>query len=1316
MTLRRSERIHFSNEDTLSASSSSRSLSEQLQDGWNLYHPPSRGLPQRTIPSNVVDFSVKHLFATDYGPKTLAQFLREEIDKLRQSATIYTGKGKGKMVETPHLADAAQPGVHHRPGYNHTPGDSRNDGPPKNMTHHLQSSVEGAFADEQSIHRAPSAHIPGLNASPSIASASLLQSQQPHPMESTAPRSLLVNAALRRSERLSNKAQNKDRGKMENASPYSDANAKSNREDGTKSPRDSENPFLQSVKGPGVSAGRDNVSDPYHSATSFETVTDSDRRSHFEEHTKTRRHLVRDVPSQLPIQKHNVPDHLRTRLRPRQTFCEGPVESSPNDANVDGLPSNTEHVASPDHNSPPTFRIPSKIPRRPNCNQHPQNYLPRHTSLSEPRLENTQPGRDEAQIVVIDVSKFVDRFFWNMSGSDEACSAQGDVGQALIGTLIPPSSVPSRFNYTGIVPPRLTAEVKRNFLESAQRITGSLKLQQLLVAYDLDLFLQGYEGARPINPSDVLALISDSDSVSFSYGSEDGLKPKSGVMQQHRSLDDFDEDRWMDIAQHLSPQDIRNLRLVSRALAQRLGPILFRNVVVNFGKRFFDIDDTGWESRCGHPPSNSVLKKHGDNINQFGIAFEYDLDGLANASEKVIEKEQDAWFGRFTWPTENYPRYPSLQAQEDLVDHNRPLLREALKHVTKASELGLCIDSGHGWLEGPDISDLALFQRRTKNGSAIFGDTFKTEDMWTTLGRNQYFHWAQQNTIDETTKWLNREACDDAGNSPHRASTSTTDEIDFVNHVGTTSIESFREKRKPANDFEDAHIGVFSSTRRIRPGFDSHSASVLGAHPSQWPLIFGGYNLAAELGGVNERLPTKIAHPYCSPLLPGSLTEAQAQWLMETAWAQRAFLSAYTTAVITNKQNFTNIHTLRISKLSSGLLPSMEQQEFWRSLPGLKNLKILVSPDWRQDYLIGDRAFATNMLISPAKAAERFTRFLRLHVTKLETLLSLTVGYAGGGEDAVGMFARNQHVLFAPIVEDPRDWLHRPARPPWVTRFDHVRELKFKNCWFTPWMLRAFMEKSKDTSLHTLNLDSVSMTAIHDSSIDNRILAQGIGSRCAWPRSSWLNETLSASTAWCQVLDDITPGVTLLERKYDAGMIDEIQHPRPKRAFRGHVRKLILKSCGYVKISLPKTGISGYSQNALLAHSHVPMDQGLFKRMQQYVKVPSSSTAGAGEDAETHNGPAGVLRAKRGDDLSRRHIMLSTIAPNGEPYPWLGTLTQCVHPVEKRVLEEAWGMTFGWQDDLARFGAVEDGFFEGGTGRFSGVIERDPSEEETISD
>lgn len=62
-----------------------------------------------------------------------------------------------------------------------------------------------------------------------------------------------------------------------------------------------------------------------------------------------------------------------------------------------------------------------------------------------------------------------------------------------------------------------------------------------------------------------------------------------------------------------------------------------------------------------------------------------------------------------------------------------------------------------------------------------------------------------------------------------------------------------------------------------------------------------------------------------------------------------------------------------------------------------------------------------------------------------------------------------------------------------------------------------------------------------------------------------------------------------------------------------------------------------------------------------------------------------------------------------------GFLTQCIHPVEKRILERMWGMEFGWGDDMKRWEAVEDGWFIGGTGRFSGHVFRDPEQQEAVA-
>ena len=409
------------------------------------------------------------------------------------------------------------------------------------------------------------------------------------------------------------------------------------------------------------------------------------------------------------------------------------------------------------------------------------------------------------------------------------------------------------------------------------------------------------------------------------------------------------------------------------------------------------------------------------------------------------------------------------------------------------------------------------------------------------------------------------------------------------------------------------------------------------------------------------------------------LTEAQAQWLMETVWAQRAFLSAYTTAIITNKHNFTNIHTLRISKLSSGLLPSLEQKEFWKTLSGLKKLEIYLSPDWRQEHVTGDKAFAQNMIIPPAKAAERFTDFLRLYVTKLEGLYSLSVGFVGGGEHGVGLYARNRHVLPAPIVDDPNDWLLENTSKntsSLVTKFDHVREMKFENCWFTPWMLQEFMKRSRDTSVHSLTLNSVSMTTIHDEGLEKALTTEKDILRCHHSREEWARETLPSGAAWTHALDGITPGKPLHEYKYDAGLVDGDENPMPARSFRGHVQQITLNSCGYVKISLPKGRSATYNQNSAVIQSESPMDHGLRARKDRF-----SGYCGVA-DRDLENGMRHRFNRLTSDTEKPSRAMIST-----EGHAWLGTLTQCIHPVEKRILEQAWQMRFGWPDNLNRWAA-----------------------------
>ncbi len=694
-----------------------------------------------------------------------------------------------------------------------------------------------------------------------------------------------------------------------------------------------------------------------------------------------------------------------------------------------------------------------------------------------------------------------------------------------------------------------------------------------------------------------------------------------------------------------------------------------------------------------------------------------------------------------------------------------------MAHLGKTHELGLTIDSGHGWLNGPDISDMALFDARCGKRTRVFGKNLSAKDKRKQAIRLQLFEYAQTRTLHE---------CMEIVRKYNRLFTS--DELTFLRSVAIRDFQSFKNiVSQPDFDIE-AHIGgaisgtnamanaaqhanggqlppggaqppnggmntgmhqlgtayplpqtmmgqIHNSNSPINPNQLQHNIATV--HPAayhtvlsaalpmqlnpplattlsqshfdqrhsghegsrsrnnagvanlsrlaqrtqpQFPIIMNGYNLSAEIGGWCHLIQKKVAPPRSFPIQPGSLTEAQAQWLMETVWAQRAFLSAYITSILANKDCFAQVHSLHIARISSGLLSSLEQKELWQGLPSLATLTLLVSPDWRAEHITGDQNFNSNMLISPVDASLQLSAFLKAYIAPLEKLSNLTIGFIGGGEHATGIMARNQHVLPAPVSLAPRVWLSNHVNEPdfsTIITFSHIKQLTVQNAWFSPLMLEAFMIRSRDTSLRTLTLRSVSLTATHSQRLVALLTTATESLDPVHPSSMWLHESLPTTHCWPATIDRITPGATFLERKYDAGMAGgPYTHPRPSPSFRGFVSRLVFESCGYVRVS--GVSLQELNQNDLVLPNSDPMDAGL-------------------------KGRAGAL-AEKGVMLSDKN------ANTGADWPLLGKLTQCVHPIEKRVLEQAWGMRFGWEDDLERWTAVEDGCFEGGTGRFSGVV------------
>lgn len=916
-------------------------------------------------------------------------------------------------------------------------------------------------------------------------------------------------------------------------------------------------------------------------------------------------------------------------------------------------------------------------------------------------------------------------------------------------------------------------------------------------------------------------------------------------------MPDLPDDIWITIAEYLSLLDIHALRLVSRDVSNHMPAIQFRSLVAPFGPAL---------QSMAAQPHTSVVAKYAPDIKKFGISFEYDPAALAFASPKTSLKTEEAWYGSYKWPAQQYNRYEDLKELEDLVDNNTPMLKDVFAQLRSTNELGLAVDSGHGWLNGPDISDMALLQLRQTKGTRVFGQAFGNEPAWEAYGRDEYFKWAQKNTINELLRHL----------GARNGTPDVLRMLDVANSFEIRERSSFKIARLQADYNDDAHTGgralnannagaagpgpgpgpappqlppfqlnpqgqpqqpqapiqvpampgafpgaapwglppqpgaaaananpvnappqvqaqpaqghfgqfqiqlpgaaqgmnqaqlqaqqqqaamaaaaqmqlaaLQQLALNVQPNMPPPTPTLFGAPmqpvdrprgrnanatrkskakqkernvPLQWPLIFNGYNLAAETGGCLPAVLAKVAVPARHAFYPGSLTEAQMQRLMETLWGQRTFLSSWTNAIISNSGNLTYVHTLTISKLSSGLLPSLGQPKFWDALPCLRRLRLLVSPDWRREHREQDVYIQRSTLVSPLDAVGKFAQFLQSHICRLERLSHATFGWVGGGEHATGICARNQNLLPAPIISTPRNWISDhdfafKGDEGEMLKFEHIRDLTFENCWFSPYMLETFMKKSRDTSLHTVTLNSVSLLARHSSSLQTQLLTTvGDNLACRHAVDEWQHEQLPGSATWTEVLDAITPGKTLLEHEYDAGMIDRDLEPVPRRSFRGHLQRIVLKSCGYAEIQGIKT--EQFNQHNLVTQPRGATDVGLRAResaLRGRIYLPGTRSAGfnttygtsANEDIN------GTGRVDVGS------LMLSINEASSSPaWQGLGVLTQCVHPIEKRVLEQAWGLRFGWGDDLERYAAVEDGQLEGGTGRFSGIIIGDGFDDE----
>ena len=598
----------------------------------------------------------------------------------------------------------------------------------------------------------------------------------------------------------------------------------------------------------------------------------------------------------------------------------------------------------------------------------------------------------------------------------------------------------------------------------------------------------------------------------------------------------------------------------------------------------------------------------------------------------------------------------------------------ALSNLQGVRELGVSIDSGLGYLCGPDISDRAqVFQEKPK----IFG-------------------------VSETQRRLKLHERQCLWNGIVRSLGPATS----INYViqGDTILANQSPLTPNEWGYFEVHIRIPS-----HPYTETWGASQLGnrrssrikfmdatrVRPEDRPLVFQGINLAnpSHLGATLEApvigevnihdcaFQGREKSPFhTAALVPNNLTPAQKEWLLETEWAQRAFLSSYCMALTDNSHTFQHVQSFTVAKLSSRYLSALQRKDFWGALPNLRTLTINVSADWR-NILKSDSGIVEAPDIQPSGAPTQFHKLLVTCIAVVPGIKTLNLGYFGGGERQVGIFGRNRHILPAPLT-DFSDYHVATSANADILVLPYVEHLTLSNCWITPPTLKTFVAQMGAAKLRTLTLDSVSLTAhsgvtdnMEPNPVENGVLRIPDGPPRRFgdpalgdlfeqrgsapdPRSDgfgWMVESCRIGS-WGNVIDAITPGPTIQLLRYAYQHLHDV----PELRNPGPLERINFFSCGYVKL----VNMKDFNQSFL---------------------------------GEVNDNPPHCLR--------KRAVDLMPIMMHRNDDPLLGDIIPMLHDYEREVLQTAFPMEMNRRDET-NWENYEDGQLGRGCGRFSGHVRK----------
>ncbi|KAI6908104.1 hypothetical protein KC334_g4755 [Hortaea werneckii] len=491
---------------------------------------------------------------------------------------------------------------------------------------------------------------------------------------------------------------------------------------------------------------------------------------------------------------------------------------------------------------------------------------------------------------------------------------------------------------------------------------------------------------------------------------------------------------------NLTREDVKNMRLVNKEFEGKVSSSLFYSSVVPFNTELYDMissDAKNSSRQAILDTKNQHVSPQVEDLDSGGIHWQNAKD---DAQGKIlptpVKKELyqvDSYHGSYDWPPRFYARFENLAGLERTADETSRM-KAAFSHLSMVQELGLAIDSGLGWLRGLDTSVRARLSERPAPvfGKSFGGENFRSQaakEFWTAMRES---HLSQQ----------------------RKAYRKTSKEVSVAYH----------ELDVEASDLAGLKGSIYANSK-LWPTLENPQflERVAGARPTKRLGVLYTTSVQPE---ADQHVVAR------APVVPNDLKKEQKEWLLETEWAQRAFLDSYMLSVTDNVQVFEKVSTLTFAKISSGLLPMLARETFWIALPSLAKVTLHVKADWRS-VAKDDAGMACVCPEPPSDAVIAFHDLLAERVVGRQTIKTLDIGWVDCGEHAEGILARNSHLLPAPISSPQKMLTNRGTR----LVFTHLEHLTLTNCWLSPPALRNLVRNHAGQNLTKLTLDSVSITA-----------------------------------------------------------------------------------------------------------------------------------------------------------------------------------------------------------------------------------------------